>query len=150
MKKLFLILGVVSCLTAGSYGHSHASLSTTFLGYSGCTCTDNDNWIDALTPSSVSLSCPGAAAVTFHDALATSVNTIKEYSCGGIVGGVTVINDPLSQKPMVSYANKTCPKGYSAVTVSKTGLARDGMSATKITQAYCKKQSLTTSVSEVK
>lgn len=120
MKKFFLIFGVASALIIGAHSAAQAGVNTTFLGYSGCTCTDTDNGVDIMSASSVTLACPGVASPTvFYDALGTGTNTVKEFSCGGIVGGTTVINDPVSNKPMVASITRTCPKGYVAKTVSK-------------------------------
>ncbi len=149
MKKLFATLGVVSCLAAVNAAPAQASMTMTFYGGSACTCKDTDNWTDLTTGAYVTLSCPNTAQVLFNDSLGTTTNSIKEYSCGAVSGGTSVINDPVLNKPMVSYVTKTCPKGYVA-TSAAVSVKSTSTLGTSVKVAYCKKQTVTLSAETVK
>lgn len=134
MKKFFLVLGLAAGLCF-SGTPSQASTHTTLSGGLNCVCQDADNWVDVLTPGTVSVSCPGVGSTVYRDTQ-ISASVIREYSCSTFSGATTAAIDNITGKVIVSYVDKTCPKGHTIKTLSKTGTA----SSTKLGStalAYC-------------
>jgi hypothetical protein len=146
MKKFFLVLGLAGTLCLTGAATSQATTHTTFTGGMGCTCQDADNWVDIMTPSTVVLSCPGTPVANYRDT-GISSTTLREYSCSTFVGANPVSTDNISGKVMVSYVDKTCPKGYvvrtfnqpvklPVATTVKSGTAKAATVST-VPVAYC-------------
>lgn len=150
MNKVFLTLGLIGCLSFAGASGAEASTATTFTAGQGCSCADGDNWVNLTSPSSVTLTCPGAGSSAYHDT-ALPGNTIQEYSCSTFPGATPVVTDSISGKVMVSYVTKQCPKGYVTAVIKKavkTSVLSPNQSGVAV--GYCTKATAPTAAATVK
>lgn len=139
MKKILLSTAVMLCLTwmVSADAKADSDMTVTFESAQGCVCRDLDHWTDASVPGGVLLTCPSPISTTatrtvslanttptptnsvFYADAVVSLNTVREYTCGTVAGATAVVSAPNNKKKaLVSAANITCAKGYTAKLVS--------------------------------